>query len=83
MTWEIAVELLGFTVAMIAIVAPIIKLNVNIGKLNTTIEVLAKDMSEKHGTLDKRVTKHGDQIDELEKVTVNHEVRITAIEKEK
>ena len=83
MTWEIAVELVGFIVAMIAIVAPIVKLNMNISRLNTTIEILSKDMSEKHHSLDKRVTKHGNQIDELEKVTVNHEVRITAIEKEK
>ena len=83
MTWEMTVELVGFIVAMIAIVTPIIKLNMNISRLNTTIEILSKDTQEKHSNLDKRVSKHGDQIDELEKVTVNHEVRITNIEKEK
>lgn len=83
MTWEMTVELVGFIVAMIAIVTPIVKLNMNISRLNTTIEILSKDTQEKHSNLDKRVSKHGDQIDELEKVTVNHEVRINAIEKEK
>lgn len=83
MTWEMTVELVGFIVAMIAICAPIVKLNMNISRLNTTIEILSKDTQEKHSNLDKRVSKHGDQIDELEKVTVNHEVRITNIEKEK
>ena len=83
MTWEMTVELVGFIVAMIAICAPIAKLNMNISRLNTTIEILAKDTQEKHSTLNKRVSKHGEQIDELEKVTVNHEVRINAIEKEK
>ncbi len=83
MTWEIAVEIVAFTVAIIAIATPIVKLNVSIGKLNNTIEILSKDTQEKHSNLDKRVTKHGDQIDELEKVTVNHEVRISGLEKEK
>jgi hypothetical protein len=83
MTWEMTVELVGFIVAMIAIVTPIVKLNMNISRLNTTIEILSKDTQEKHSNLDKRVSKHGDQIDALEKVTVNHEVRITNIEKEK
>ena len=83
MTWEMTVELVGLIVAMIAICAPIIKLNMNISRLNTTIEILSKDTKEKHDTLDKRVSKHGDQIDELEKVTVNHEVRINAIERDK
>ena len=83
MNWEILVALLGFIVSMIAIVTPIIKLNVNISRLNTTIEMFQEDNEEKHDALNKRVTEHGKQIDELEKVSVNHEVRIKAIEKEK
>ena len=83
MTWEIAAEIVAFVVAMVAIATPIVKLNVNIGKLNTTIEALSKDTQEKHSNLDKRVSKHGDQIDELEKVTVNHEIRITNIEEKR
>ena len=62
---------------------PIVKLNVNISRLNTTIEMFQEDTEEKHDALNKRVTEHGKQIDELEKVSVNHEVRIKAIEKEK
>ena len=80
MTWEIITGLIGFAVAMIAIVTPIVKLNVNIGKLNATIEMLSADTQQKHNTLDKRVTKHGEQIDELEKITVSHDIRITNIE---
>ena len=83
MTWEIVVELVGFIVAMIAIVTPIVKLNMNISRLNATIEALSKDTSEKHSTLDRRVTKHGEQIDELEKIAVNHDTRITNIEEGK
>ena len=82
MTWEMTVELVGFIVAMIAICAPIVKLNTNISRLNATIEALSKDTQEKYSNLNNRITKHGAQIDELEKVTINHGVRITAIEKE-
>lgn len=74
---------LGFVVSLIAIITPIIKLNGNISRLATIIDVLQKDLEDKHKSLDKRVSKHGEQIGELEKTTVNHEVRITAIEKEK
>lgn len=83
MSWEIFIALVGFIVSMIAIVTPIVKLNVNISRLNTTIEMFQEDTEEKHDALNKRVTEHGKQIDELEKVSVNHEVRIKAIEKEK
>lgn len=83
MNWEILVALLGFIVSMIAIVTPIIKLNVNISRLNTTIEMFQEDTEEKNKTLDKRVTEHGKQIDELEKKSVNHEVRISGLEMEK
>ena len=83
MSYEILVGVIGFSVSMIAIVTPIVKLNVNISRLNTTIEMFQQDAEEKHDNLDKRVTKHGEQIDGLEKVSVNHEVRITAIEGKK
>lgn len=83
MNWEILVALLGFIVSMIAIVTPIIKLNVNISRLNTTIEMFQEDTEEKNKTLNKRVTEHGKQIDELEKKSVNYEVRISGLEKEK
>ena len=83
MNWEILVALLGFIVSMIAIVTPIIKLNVNISRLNTTIEMFQEDTEEKNKTLNKRVTEHGKQIDELEKKSVNHEVRISGLEMEK
>lgn len=83
MNWEILVALLGFIVSMIAIVTPIIKLNVNISRLNTAIKMFQEDTEYKNKTLDKRVTEHGKQIDELEKKSVNHEVRISGLEKEK
>lgn len=83
MSYEILVGVIGFIVSMIAVVTPIVKLNVNISKLNTTIEMFQQDTEDKYDNLDKRVTKHGEQIDELEKVSVNHEVRITAIERKR
>ncbi len=83
MNWEILVGLIGFIVSMIAIVTPIIKLNVNISRLNTTIEMFQQETEEKHDTLNNRVTKHGEQIDELEKTSANHEYRIRTIEDKK
>ncbi len=83
MSDTIIVEIVGFVVAMIAVVTPIVKLNVNIAKLNATLVLMESNFREKYETHDQRITKHGEQIDELEKTVVNHDTRIHALEKGK
>ena len=73
--------IIGFVASMIAIITPIIKLNANITTLNTTLKMFQENVEREHATLDKRISKHGDQIDELEKTTAGHEVRISAVER--
>lgn len=73
--------IIGFVASMIAIITPIIKLNANITTLNTTLKIFQENVEREHATLDKRISKHGDQIDELEKTTAGHEVRISAVER--
>lgn len=73
--------IIGFVASMIAIITPIIKLNANITTLNTTLKMFQDNTEREHATLDKRISKHGDQIDELEKTTAGHEIRISAVEK--
>lgn len=72
--------IVGFIASLIAIITPIIKLNTNISQLNTTLKMFQEATEKEHYSIDKRISKHGDQIDELEKTTANHEVRITAVE---
>lgn len=72
--------ILGFIASLIAIITPIIRLNTNISQLNTTLKMFQDATEKETKSLDKRVSKHGDQIDELEKTTAGHEVRISAVE---
>lgn len=72
--------ILGFIASLIAIITPIIRLNTNISQLNTTLKMFQDATEKEQQSLDKRVTKHGDQIDELEKTTAGHEIRISAVE---
>lgn len=70
----------GFIASLIAIITPIIKLNTNISQLNTTLKMFQEATEKEHYSIDKRISKHGEQIDELEKTTAGHEIRITAVE---
>ncbi len=72
--------ILGFIASLIAVITPIIRLNTNISQLNTTLRMFQDATEKETKSLDKRVTKHGDQIDELEKTTAGHEIRISAVE---
>lgn len=62
MTWEIVVGLIALVGFGISVSTPIIKLNTSITKLNCSIDSLNKNMA----TNEKRITRHGEQIDELE-----------------
>lgn len=80
MTDSVIILMVGFIASLIAIITPIIKLNTNISQLNTTLKMFQEATEKEHISIDKRISKHGDQIDGLEKTTANHEVRITAVE---
>lgn len=80
MTDSMILMILGFVGSMIAIITPIIRLSNTISKLNTTITLFREEAAEKHEKFDRRITKHGHEIGELEKTSVNHEVRITTLE---
>ena len=70
----------GLIVGLIAIIKPIIDLNGNIAKLTTVVEQLEKLIKEKTDQLDKRVTKHGEEIDNIKIVQAEHETRINQLE---
>lgn len=71
----------GLIVGLIAIIKPIVDLNANITKLTTVVEQLEKLIKDKTDNLDKRVTEHGKEIDDLKVKTAEHETRIKALEK--
>ena len=77
------IALLSFLGAIIAVVTPMMKLNATIVKLNTNFE----NMMENDRNRDRRIDKHGQEIDEIiekqrlnEKILDRHELRIDAIE---
>ena len=72
--------LVAFIVGMITIMAPILKLNSTITKLDTTIENFRNEYEKDHSDLKTRVDTHGVQIDNLEKTAVEHNVRIRTLE---
>ena len=79
MTYEIIIGLLGFVAAMAVVVRPLIALNSNITALTVSVNQLKDILEELKG----RVTKHGDEIDLLQKDIADHEARIKILEKEK
>lgn len=61
MTWEIFVGIGVLVSFMIAVISPILKLNKSITELNCTMKTLNENMAKN----EKRITKHGEQIDDL------------------
>jgi hypothetical protein len=78
MTDTMIIEAVGFVVAMIAVVAPIVRLNTNIARLNATLEDMTDDIT----AHDKRITRHGEQIDSLNVTVAEHGARIKVLEEE-
>lgn len=66
---------------LIAIIKPIIDLNTNIAKLTTAVTALEDLVKEKTEQLDKRITKHGEEIDDIKVKQAEHETRITHLER--
>lgn len=71
----------GFIGTLLVIMAPIVRLNSNITELTVLFRELKSLVQEKTENLDKRVTKHGEEIDELRLMQTKHEERIKQLEK--
>lgn len=81
MTDNMIIAALGFLGALIVVMAPVIRLNGNITELTVLFRELKALVEEKTDSLDKRVTEHGKQIDELKVTQAKHEERIKQLEK--
>lgn len=84
MTNNDIMTILGFFGALIALVAPILKLNSNLVRLNANFEHMMKNDEIR----DRRIEKHGAEIDEVKNlatetshVVANHETRIQSLER--
>ncbi len=76
MTYEIVIGALGFIVALIAVVKPIMDLNTNITALNISLRNLEGVLKE----IKDRVDHHGDEIDSINIKVTDHEARIKNLE---
>lgn len=68
---------LGFIGALLVVLKPILNLNTNITELKMSIDAFKETVSK----LDDRITKHGEEIDRMKETLVNHEARISNLEK--
>lgn len=71
----------SFLVGLIAVMTPVVKLNSNITRLTVAVEKLEDLVKDRTDKLDQRVTRHGQEIDELKTKTTEHEERIKNLEK--
>ena len=68
---------LGFVGALLVVLKPILNLNTNITELKVSIDAFKETVNK----LDERITKHGEEIDRVKETLVNHEARISNLEK--
>ena len=76
------ITILGFIATLIAVLTPIIKLSSNITEIKTILRRFEEEYKANHRKLEYRVEKHGEEIDELTEKVTEHDVRISALEKE-
>lgn len=81
MSDSVIVAVVGFLGGLVALIMPIIRLNGNITRLTTVVERLEVLVKEKTDKLDERVTKHGQEIDELRIKQTDQEARIKQLER--
>ena len=77
MTDGMIMATLGFVGALLVVLKPILNLNTSITKLKVSIDAFRDTVNK----LDNRITKHGEEIDTIKETLVNHEARITNLEK--
>lgn len=71
----------AFLLTVIGIMAPVLKLNGAIVRLTTVVEQLEDLIKDKTDKLDARVTKHGQEIDDIRVKQAEQEQRIKILEK--
>lgn len=81
MSDQTIIAAISFLVGLIAVMAPVMRLNSNITRLTTVVEKLEELVKDKTDQLDKRVTKHGEELDKANAKLADHEARITNLEK--
>ena len=81
MTDTTIIALVGFIGGLIVIIAPIIRLNGHITELTVLFRELKDLVQDKTDNLDKRVTEHGKQIDDMKVKQTEHEERIKHLER--
>ena len=81
MTDNMIVAAIGFLGALIVVMAPVIRLNGHITELTVLFRELKALVEEKTENLDRRVTEHGKELDELKVTQAKHEERIKQLEK--
>lgn len=81
MTDSMIIEAVALIGGLIAIVVPIVRLNSNIVKLTAAVDSLDALVKKETERLDKRITAHGNEIDELKASRADHEARIKILEK--
>ena len=75
------VAAIGFLGALIVVMAPVIRLNGHITELTVLFRELKALVEEKTDNLDKRVTEHGKELDDLKVTQAKHEERLKQLEK--
>lgn len=71
----------AFLLTVIGIMAPVLKLNGAIVRLTTVVEQLEDLIKDKTDKLDARVTKHGQEIDDIRVKQAEQEQRIKVLER--
>ena len=79
MTWEIFVGITVIFAFMVAVITPIIKLYEAITKLSCSIDAINQRFDENQSVNNKRLEKHGQEIDELKELTQSNKSEIEAL----
>ena len=75
------VAAIGFLGALIVVMAPVIRLNGHTTELTVLFRELKALVEEKTDSLDRRVTEHGKELDDLKVTQAKHEERLKQLEK--
>ena len=79
MTWEIFVGITVLFAFMAAVITPIIKLYEAITKLSCSIDAINQRFDENQSVNNKRLEKHGQEIDELKELAQSNKREIAAV----
>lgn len=79
MTWEIFIGITVLFAFMVAVITPIIRLYEAITKLSCSIDAINQRFDENQSVNNKRLEKHGQEIDEIKELAQNNEREIKAL----